>query len=257
MCDLWADTLESPAVEGAVARQVDRALAAHPKVRRVKLYNAGSFFDAAAVPQADREAIAARVSALERVIVECHPALVGGACFEFARRIEPARLEVAMGLETAHPRVLEKLNKRMTVGQFADAAGELARRSIALRTFVLLGLPFLPSDESLEWTRRSVEFAFDCGSGAVSIIPTRAGNGAMDALARSGDFRPPTLAMLEAAAEHAVRLDRGRAFADLWDLERLRECAVCFPARRERLEAMNRSQQVPSRVSCGSCGAGA
>ena len=60
----------------------------------------------------------------ERVIVECHPAFVSERCVAF-RHLLGGRLEVAMGLETAHPEVLEKLNKRMTLEQFAAAASFL------------------------------------------------------------------------------------------------------------------------------------
>lgn len=257
MCDLWIDTLEEPVPEGLVAAQVARALAAFPGIRRVKLYNAGSFFDDGAVSPTDRERIGDLVAGFDRVIVESHPSLVGESCFAFARQVSPDRLEVAMGLETAHPGVLAMLNKRMTVDSFASAARRLADRGIGLRTFVLVGLPFLAPAESLEWTRRSVELAFDCGSGVVSLIPTRAGNGAMDVLRDSGEFQPPTLAMLESAAEDAILLSRGRAFADLWDLERLRSCPSCFPARRARLERMNLEQAVPPPVVCDRCRAGA
>jgi uncharacterized Fe-S cluster-containing MiaB family protein len=70
MCDLWVDTLEAPAPEGSVAGQVDRALTAHPSVRRAKLYNAGSFFDDGAVSRVDRDRIAERVAGLKRIVVE-------------------------------------------------------------------------------------------------------------------------------------------------------------------------------------------
>ena len=43
----------------------------------MKLYNAGSFFDPRAVPDADYEGVAAALAGLSRVIVESHPALVG------------------------------------------------------------------------------------------------------------------------------------------------------------------------------------
>ncbi|HEY6050251.1 MAG TPA: hypothetical protein VIZ58_03320, partial [Thermoanaerobaculia bacterium] len=85
-------------------------------------------------------------------------------------------------------------------------------------------------------------------------IPTRAGNGALDALERRGEFTPSTLGELEHALAEAIRLRRGRVFADLWDLERLRVCADCFPIRRARLAAMNRMQTVPPAASCVSCG---
>ena len=43
----------------------------------MKLYNAGSFFDPRAVPEADYDDVAAALAGLSRVIVESHPALVG------------------------------------------------------------------------------------------------------------------------------------------------------------------------------------
>jgi archaeosine synthase beta-subunit len=123
-----------------------------------------------------------------------------------------------------------------------------------VRVFVLVGLPFLSEKESLDWACRSVEFAFDCGASVVSLIPTRAGNGALDALAERGEFSPPRLSALENALAFGLALERGRVLADLWDLVRLRRCASCFPPRAERLGAMNLTQTVPARVECASCG---
>ena len=159
-----------------------------------------------------------------------------------------------MGLETAHPEVLEKLNKRMTLDQFERAAAFLREHGIALRTFILVKPPFLDEGEALFWARRSLDFAFDCGATVASLIPTRLGNGALDALMSRGDFSPPKLATVEAAAEYGIRLGRGRVFADLWDLEKFSDCAACFPARRARLHEMNLRQVAPSPVWCPNCG---
>ncbi|MFY9552544.1 MAG: radical SAM protein, partial [Thermoanaerobaculia bacterium] len=111
--------------------------------------------------------------------------------------------------------------------------------------------------ETLDWVLESIAFAFDCGAGAVSIIPTRAGNGAMDALAEQGAFVPPDLGVLEAALEAGLALKRGRVFADLWDLDRLSACGACAGPRTERLAGMNRRQRVEPPVRCEACGAGA
>jgi uncharacterized Fe-S cluster-containing MiaB family protein len=54
------------------------------------------------------------------------------------------RLEVAMGLETVHPDALERLHKRMTVDQFADAASRLVRSGVTVRVFLLIAPPFVP-----------------------------------------------------------------------------------------------------------------
>lgn len=255
MCDLWKNTLEEPVPPGAIAAQIRAALASLPPVRQIKLYNAGSFFDAQAIPRGDYEEIAALVRRFERVIVESHPALVGSECLRL-RDLLPGRFEVAMGLETVHPELLAQLNKRMTLGDFRRAADFLREAGIAIRVFVLLGLPFASDEEALDWACRSVEFAFDCGASAVAIIPTRTGNGALDALAERGEFRPPTLATLEAALDFGLRLSRGRVFADLWDVERLAGCGRCFAARARRLREMNLRQTPLPRVSCSACGDG-
>ena len=248
MCDLWRHTTKGPVPEGAVAAQVRDALAAFPNARRAKLYNAGSFFDPRAFPREDLAGIALAVNGFDRVIVECHPALVGDSCRTFSDEI-PGALEVAMGLETVHARALEALNKRMTLDDFRRAADRLGSWGIPFRAFVLLGLPGVPREEAAEWAIRSAAFAFESGAAAVAIIPTRTGNGALDALARRGDVTPPTLTDLERSLEGAI-LRKGKAarvFADLWDAGRFSGCSACFEERRARLEAMNRTQTIPPR----------
>jgi archaeosine synthase beta-subunit len=256
MCDLWINTLEETVAPGSIAAQIRAALAVLPAARQIKLYNAGSFFDPKAIPRGDYAEIAGLLAAFERVIVESHPALVGDACLRF-RDLLAGRLEVAMGLETVHPGVLPRLNKRMTLDMFGSAAAFLRDADVAVRAFVLLGLPFVDEDEGLHWTCRSMRAAFEMGARVVAVIPTRTGNGALDALEESGDFSTPSLSMLEAALSHGIRLGRGRVFADLWDLSRFSRCASCLPARTNRLRESNLRQTDPPRVSCGVCANGA
>ena len=92
-------------------------------VSQVKLYNAGSFFDPKAIPPEDYAEIAAAVSGFGRVVVESHPALIGERCLTLKKLLNSC-LEVAIGLETVHAAVLQKLNKRFTVASF--------RRSVRL-----------------------------------------------------------------------------------------------------------------------------
>src|SRR5438105_584543 len=176
MCDLWRNTLTQIVPAGAIPSQIEHALARLPAARQIKLYNSGSFFDRAAIPIKDYPAIARRVRNFERVIDECHPALIGQACLNFrdllgkkslpmpprlrsARANPPgpshtgAKLEIAMGLETAHPEVLASLNKGMTLDQFASAARFLQENDIALRVFILVKPPFLDEPEALHWAK--------------------------------------------------------------------------------------------------------
>ena len=109
--------------------------------------------------------------------------------------------------------------------------------------------PFLSDEAALEWSARSVELAFANGAGTVSLIPTRPGNGALDELARAGLFTPPTLTLFEDAVDDAFERQRGRVFADLWDLERFSDDPRTFTARRARLAEMNLRQRVSPRVA--------
>jgi hypothetical protein len=251
MCDLWRNTLDEPVPRGAIPHQIREALASLPATRQVKLYNAGSFFDSQAIPPEDDAEIVDIVNGYERVIVEAHPAFIGRRCFEFARRI-PGKLEVAIGLETCHPGSLARLNKRFTVDDFRRSATQLAEHGIDLRVFLLVGLPFLSAEESLEWACRSLDMAFDSGASVCCVIPTRPGNGALDALLAEGRFELPSVRMLEQAQEYGLSLGRGRVFADLWDIEGFHGCS-CSPRRAERIAGMNRAQAVPSPIVCPRC----
>ena len=253
MCDLWRNTLIEPVPVGAIPRQIDYALAQLPPARQIKLYNSGSFFDSKAIPFADYAAIASRIQGFERTIVESHPSLVAESCIKL-RDILPHRLEVAMGLETVHPEILDRLNKRMTLDQFSDAAVFLKRNDIDLRVFILVQPPFMKPEESLHWAQRSLDFAFDCGATAATLIPTRGGNGAMETLAQQGEFVPPTLKTVEDAGHYGLGQMRGRVFVDLWNMSNASmHCPVCLPKRIARLHEMNLFQQIIDPIVCPSC----
>jgi hypothetical protein len=253
MCDLWRNTLTAETPAGAIPAQIDYALGRLPPARQIKLYNSGSFFDRKAIPAEDHAAIAGRVREFERVIVECHPALVGDNCFRFRDRLG-GRLEIAMGLETVHPQILDQLNKRMSLEQFRAVAERLHENDIDLRVFILVQPPWMRAEEAVDWATRSLEFAFDCGATAATLIPTRAGNGAMEELMASGDFTPPELGLVEAAAERGLAMGRGRVFVDIWNLEKIAGCAGCGEGRVQRLRAMNLRQEIVPRVKCERCG---
>jgi radical SAM enzyme (TIGR01210 family) len=277
MCDLWQYTTESDTPRGAIPAQIGdarRALqsSSHP-VTGMKLYNAGSFFDPRAVPDADYDEIATGLTHLTHVIVESHPALVGARSRRFLTALESTRrpeaaapaLEVAMGLETAHPNALEGLNKRMTVDGFRRAADELRSLGVALRVFLLVSPPFVPHAEQDDWLLRSIDVALAAGASAISLIPTRTGNGALEALApvapvasaaTGGWFHQPTLSDLERSLTLAHTHASGsgaRIFADLWNLDRFSSCAHCVDARSRRLHAMNLEQRVLPLRPCPQC----
>ena len=250
MCDLWKNTLSETVPPGAIVQQIEFALCKLAPSSILKLYNSGSFFDSGAIPTAEHDAIARLCERFDRLIVECHPRLVGPRMLEFAQRLGSRKLEVAMGLETAEPSALNRLNKRFTLGDFQKAANFLRENGFALRTFLLVHPPFLASPIREEWMRKSMDFAWNCGTSVVSLIPARGSHGAMEELARMGEFAEPGLMDLEAAVEYGLGTRRGRVFADLWDLQRFSRCSHCFTPRRDRLARMNLAQRLEPPVSC-------
>jgi len=129
-----------------------------PLPTRLKLYNASNFFDRRAVPQQDVPRLAELARPFAAITVESHASTIGPLTLEF-RALLSGRLEVAVGLETIHPIAIEHLNKRLELSRFDHAADFLARHDIELRVFVLLGAPYVPAGETVEWTARAAEYA--------------------------------------------------------------------------------------------------
>ncbi len=254
MCDLWQHTLDVRVPVGSIRQQIDYALERLPPATTIKLYNAGSFFDPNAIPPEEYRSIAERVQSFERVIVECHPAYVGSRVVEFKNLLRP-KFEVAIGLETANPIALEKINKRITVADFRKSAEFLRASEIDLRVFLLLNAPFIAAAETLAWTKRSIEEAAAVRASVVVIIPTRM-NAPLRALHSEGLATCSSINNLEHATEFGIGLGSARVFADLWDLEQFSSCEACFGKRRERLQHMNNTQFVPAPIHCESCAPG-
>ncbi|HEX4683366.1 MAG TPA: hypothetical protein VH277_11690 [Gemmatimonadaceae bacterium] len=254
-CDLWRFTIDGPTPEGALPKQIDEALAGirPDKPDRIKLYNASNFFDQRAVPPSDLPRIAELCGSFRGVTVESHARTVGPGTLDFARRLLEhggARLEVAMGLESIHPAAAARLNKRLDLRQFAEAADLLRRSDIDLRVFVLLGAPGVPRGASVEWAIKSVEYAMRQGASVVCIIPLRRGNGEMDRLASLGEFSSPTLADLERALDGCLGAPSTVSTVDLWDVDKLSACPACRASRIERLHRINLSGVAEPKPAC-------
>jgi radical SAM enzyme (TIGR01210 family) len=254
-CDLWRLTIDGPTPPGALTTQLESVLHAldGPVPDRLKIYNASNFFDQRAVPSEDLPGIAKLAASFTAVTVESHANTIGPNALAFARKI-PGRLEVAVGLETIHPVAAAHLNKRLDLGRFDKAAHFLAENGVDLRVFVLLGAPYVPVDESVAWTMRTVEYAVERGASVVSIIPVRAGNGEMERLQGLGHFTPPTLSQLEECLNLSFHFTSAVVTADLWDAARLPACEHCRLVRVERLRRLNVTGRAEPRIGCTMCG---
>jgi radical SAM enzyme (TIGR01210 family) len=249
MCDLWKNTTDETAIAGTIPNQIRYALERMPSVKHIKLYNSGSFFDSRAIPEEDYKEIASILEDCETVIVESHPRLINKKCLKFRDMLVP-QLHVAMGLETVNREILSKLNKQMTTEVFSNAVSFLTKNRIYSRAFILLRPPLLSESEGVFWAERSIDFAFSSGVECCTIIPVREGNGAMDLLKERGDFTLPDIRSLEQVLEYGIGLNKGRVFADVWDLAHFSKCNKCIDQRVNRLIAMNLSQKKISTIHC-------
>jgi len=244
MCDLWQQTLDVPTPTGALVRQLDLALSQITHRQVIKLYNASNFFDAAAVPSADWEELLKRLNEFETVVVENHPRLVGRQVREFSQRLT-GRLQVAMGLETSDPEILQWLNKGMSLADYDRACIQLRDWDISIRSFVLLPAPGVARAQAVQHTLASVQHALALGSQVCSLIPLRAGNGILDELVMQGLVQLPDLELVEQVFQQALecRLDQEQVvLLDLWDLERLAADGQDPGPYRQRLEHWNQLQ---------------
>jgi archaeosine synthase beta-subunit len=249
MCDLWKNTTDQPVEAGHIPGQIEWVLEQMPAVKHLKLYNSGSFFDNRAIPTQDYQRIASILKDFKTVIVESHPKFIGGDTLNFRKMLKP-EIQVAIGLETVNPAILKALNKQMTLEDFRKSVSFLTEIGISSRAFVLHRPPFLTESEGIYWAERSIDFAFSAGVECCTIIPVRAGNGAMDLLMQKGDFNPPDIHSLETVLEYGIGLNAGRVFADLWDLGQFSSCKDCFIQRAERLSTMNLTQKIADKIKC-------
>lgn len=255
MCDLWMHTTIDHTPVGAIPFQLGEALREEPvrdgdtraTQRWLKLYNASNFFDPRAIPVEDYVEIADLCRGFDRVIVENHPKLSDERVLSFSRWID-AKLEIAMGLETVHPAAMQWLNKSMTLADFESAVHFCSSHQIDVRAFVLLHPPGVDRKDSVDWTWKTIDFAFETGVRHVSVIPVRSGNGWVDQQCAIGQYSIPDLQMvsdffLQVGARMGSSVDRVMVF-DLWDWEKIpggtaleREILL------ERIQSYNADQQ--------------
>ena len=272
-----------PTPAGALPAQLRRTLEEHTLALdpatpcHLKLYNASNFFERRAVPPSDDEALLELALPFDRVVVESHPKLLGERCRHWAEALGPGRLQVAMGLETIHPEAQPRLGKGASLADFEAAAQFLANHGVSWRAFVLVGTPYVPNAETVDWAVRTTAFALEHGAEHIAVIPVRPGNGALEQLAASGDFEPPTLDQLEQALDQGQDLARrfgagasgntsgnvsasvsepAVVTADTWDLETFAPCPECRAERIARLERLNLEGRPEAPIVCDHCGAG-
>ena len=244
MCDLWR-TRRSDTPRGAI--RADRRRWPSARWRRAgsppddQALQRRQLLRSARVPDDDYDdrARARRPSARDRRIASRAGRRSRGR-FRALARVDELRSKSRWGSRRRIPRRSSALNKRMTLDDFAAAAALEAPASRCACSCSCHRRSCRRTSRT-PWLLRSIDAAFACRRVGVSLIPTRPGNGAIEALAERRLFAPPSLRRPRAQPRRwrwRARRD-GRAVRRSLGSRAIRRPAGSAWTRGARLRAMN------------------
>lgn len=211
MCGYSKDTLGRSATPGELGEQLSRALSRYRGEPYVKIYTSGSFLDDREVDPVSRLQIVRAFAPARRLLFETLPEFPSAETLGPLQEAFPGEIEVALGLESTDPVVLQRfINKGSTPKEYLDAADRVRALGMRAKGYLLLKPPYLTETEALDDVVRSVGEAaphFD----ALSVNPVHIQSGTVvEWLYRRRQYRPPWLwSVVEALKQGASR--RGAA----------------------------------------------
>jgi len=209
MCGYARDTLGRSATPEELERQIRSAVESYKGEPYVKVYTSGSFLDDREVDaESRRRFVRAFSGRARRLLFETLPEFATPELLEPLKAEFAGDLEVALGLESTQPEVLQRfVNKGSPPSEYLAAADRVRSLGLKAKAYLLLKPPYLTERESIEDVVRSVEVAaprFD----AISVNPVHIQGGTVvEWLFQRGRYRPPWLWSLVEAIERgsAVR----------------------------------------------------
>jgi len=183
-----------------IISQLDWVLEHHnlEKIRMVKIYTSGSFFDPDEVPQGVVNTTA-RIFKGKLVVAETRPEFVeSGRIGEFMAMIDTGEwdtpLTVAMGLETTSDFIREKcIDKGFSWQDFLSAARETHTSGAGVKAYLLHKPLFLTEHEALTDMEQSIRTVSGIAD-MISLNPcTVQRHTELESYWKSGEYRPPYL----------------------------------------------------------------
>ena len=212
MCGYARDTLGRSATPQELAQQLTGALAAYHDEPYVKVYTSGSFLDDREVDPASRVAfVRAFAGRARRLLFETLPEFVQPAALEPLTAAFPGELEVALGLESTQPVVLQKfINKGSPPSEYLAAADRARALGLRTKAYLLLKPPNLTEREAIEDVVQSIALAA-AHVDAISVNPVHIQGGTVvEWLYQRGRYRPPWLWSLVETMRRGAEVRSGR-----------------------------------------------
>jgi len=137
-----------------------------PDVNHLKVFGSGSFLDERQIPLGGRRYFIQKCkeSQIKKLTIESRPEFIRG---DALREFEGIELEVAIGLEIADDRILDKINKGFHLRDFERASKLLHSYNAGVRTYLLVNLPFV--DDIRKSLDNSVKYALRFSDSIVLI----------------------------------------------------------------------------------------
>lgn len=237
MCGYYDDC--NPEVEGKdLITQMKRAFKRFSGQKILKIFTSGSFLDESEVPpDVRREILSMASERFEQVVIETRPEFLREESLEECLSLF-GNIQVALGLESANNLVLEhSINKGFLFEDYLEAARKVKESGASLKTYLLIGPPFLTEFEAV---RDSVESAKKIQSitDIISFNPVNVQNGTLvERLWRRNEYRPPWLWSVVEVLEECRKLTP-RVVSFPTGGGRSRGAHNCFECDREVLSAI-------------------
>ena len=119
-------------------------------IYRVELYVSGSFFDDEEVSSGSRLEIikAVNESGIEEVVLESRPEFITEENLQsLADIIDPARITIAVGVETADDNLRYELSKDFSLEDLTASISRIARAGMNFQAYLLLNPPAINNDK--------------------------------------------------------------------------------------------------------------
>ncbi len=187
MCG-YRDASLSEVTEEHLLSQLEQALSRYNGEPFVKIYTSGSFLDDNEVPPSVRARFFEAFKDCERILFESRPEFIT----EESLKDVPKNVTVALGLESADPKVLEvAVHKGFTPDDILRVGTLLKSQGYGVRTYLLLKTPFMTEKAAIADAVSSIRFAAPF-SDEISVNPLNVQRGTyVERLWKRGDFRSP------------------------------------------------------------------
>ncbi|RLF26017.1 MAG: TIGR01210 family radical SAM protein [Thermoplasmata archaeon] len=198
MCGYFNDSLEKPVERGQLLAQMRYALSLYKNEQGIKIFTSGSFLDGEEIPydlQVDLLKQCVQKVGVKKVSVESRPEFIKKEKIANLRDvIEPATLEVSIGLESADDKVLRgAVNKGFTFKDYEKAVDILKKEGVLVKTYVLIKPPFLSEGDAIADSVNTVKKIKEL-TDTVSFNPVSVHrNTLVEYLWKRGGYRPPWL----------------------------------------------------------------